>query len=157
MIWRLEVAAGRCCSIGETAPLISTVGGGTTKSWVLHFVGSGCIIISIGSIDQCCGTGQEVPIMIHNNGLAQRGVGYWLACDPRWPAVVVFGRSHVLYHHPCYCTCSRSLWIHTPTHRYTPVHKHTHMSIDPQSTTVISTFKILIGFLHGEISLWWWM
>lgn len=38
-------------------------------------VSSGCIIISIGGVDQYCGTGQEVPIMIHGwFGAERRGI-----------------------------------------------------------------------------------
>lgn len=71
-------------------------------------------------------------------GLAWRGVGDRLACDPRWPAVVVFGCPHVFYHPSCYCTCYYSLPVILPTHICTCSRTNTHIIYykDPLSTTV---------------------
>lgn len=148
------VAAGQCCSIGEMALLTSIAGGGITKWWVLHIVMSGCIIISIGTIDQHCQTGQEVPIMIHGwLGTEGRGIPPSLWSQVTCSCCCILRRRCVLYHHPCYCTCSPSFWLHTPTHQYMLTDKEQH-TLDLWS---MSTFKIPKGFQQREISLWWWM
>lgn len=67
---------------------------------------------------QYCATGQEVRITIHGwFGTERRGRR--LACDPTWPALVGFGRPHVLYQPPCYCTCSHSLSLFILPHAHT--------------------------------------
>ena len=73
VIWRPGAAAGRCCSIGQTAPSTSTVAGGTTNWWVVRR--AGCVIVSVASMDQHRQTGQEVPITIHGwFGKERRGI-----------------------------------------------------------------------------------
>lgn len=128
--WRPEVAVGRCCSIGETAPLTSTAGGGNTKWWVQQRAGSGCIVISKGSMDQCCRTGQEVPITIHGwFGMERRGIpaSLWsqVTCGCCvWPPSCSLPPPMLLH------LLSLPLPVVLPhTHIHTLMHKHTHHAL----------------------------
>lgn len=161
MIWRLEVGGGRCCSIGETAPLTSIVGGRTTKWWVLQRVGLGCIIISIGSMDQYCGTGQEVPITIHGwFGAKRRGIpaSLWsqVTCGCCiWPPLCSLPPPMLLH------LLSLPLPVILPhTNIHTLMHKHTHtrhvLHWPTEHYCLYPSFKIPIAFLRREMSAWRW-